>query len=79
MSDRRRTKVVVHTLTVDSPSGIDTDVFLSEAAALRYFFDTFDPDGEYGGDLQAVMTGRELCVYLAEHHLYPRPGEELIA
>lgn len=69
-------KLTIWTLTVDDDNGLFTSVHLSEADAIQYVLDAYDPDGEFTGkpvtetpadDLQSVMDGRRLVVHIESH------------
>lgn len=59
--------MVVWTLTVDGRDSVETTLHHSEDDALKAVFIEFDAAGRYGNDLQALLDGEGICVYIKEH------------
>jgi hypothetical protein len=57
----------VWTLTTDGLDGIQTTVHRSAEEALATVF--ANVDGEYGDDLQALLDGEGIVVYIDEHEV----------
>lgn len=60
-------KITVATLTVDDGSGITTTVHPTLAEAEACLFDNYDTEGEFGGDIQALLDATGIVAYLDEH------------